>query len=673
MGYLRVGLLLALISLVCAETPDARAALDRAYELLKTKDYASAIESFQKAIEIAPSNPSTRKDLAYTLLKIGEAEAARDQFEEAVKLDASDDHVALEFAFLCYETKEQVKARRIFKRLAEAGNATAKEAFENVDVPLREGIARTSKTLELDPQNFSAHEELAHLAEQRDELELAREHYEKAWKLKPQRRDLLLDLGRVLKAQDRMDDAEASLLAASRGAEPRIAEEAHELLPARYPYVYEFEKALELDPSNIELRRELAYLHLAMSHAPEAEKQFEVLVQGSPDDLLSVAQLGLMRLSRGDEAGAMPLLEKVLAGSDDDLADRVRSALHLPKTLKRREEQPRAQVSDEAKELAAKSLEKGYLKDAVKYLRVAHENDPVDFDVMLKLGWAYNIMKDDEEAVKWFNVARRSPDEKLAGEANRAYKNLKPALQRFRTTVWASSTFSSRWRDDFTYAQAKTELRLDHVPLRFYVSARFIGDARGAVDARAGLGPQYLSERSLILAVGAATIPWRRITGWFEAGEAFRYRTTEADGGRIVPDYRGGLSFGKGFGSLLANGAHGRFAEMNLDGVFVSRFGNDSLLYAQARAGYTLRGAEGAKGFHGQLLWNFNLTADSKSQYWANFAETGPGFKFQFEQLPASLLFSVNVLRGVYLINDGNPRRPNYNELRLGVWYAFSN
>src|SRR5215471_4079642 len=200
MGYLRVGLLLALISLVCAETPDARAALDRAYELLKTKDYASAIESFQKAIEIAPSNPSTRKDLAYTLLKIGEAEAARDQFEEAVKLDASDDHVALEFAFLCYETKEQVKARRIFKRLAEAGNATAKEAFENVDVPLREGIARTSKTLELDPQNFSAHEELAHLAEQRDELELAREHYEKAWKLKPQRRDLLLDLGRVLKA-----------------------------------------------------------------------------------------------------------------------------------------------------------------------------------------------------------------------------------------------------------------------------------------------------------------------------------------------------------------------------------------------------------------------------------------------------------------------------------------
>ena len=36
--------------------------------------------------------------------------------------------------------------------------------------------------------NFSAHYELATLAEQRDELELAAEHYEKAWRLIPDRR-----------------------------------------------------------------------------------------------------------------------------------------------------------------------------------------------------------------------------------------------------------------------------------------------------------------------------------------------------------------------------------------------------------------------------------------------------------------------------------------------------
>ena len=29
---------------------------------------------------------------------------------------------------------------------------------------------------------------------------------------------------------------------------------------------------------------------------------------------------------------------------------------------------------------------------------------------MLKLGWLYNILKDDREAVKWFNLASKSPD-----------------------------------------------------------------------------------------------------------------------------------------------------------------------------------------------------------------------------------------------------------------------
>lgn len=673
MGYQGIGIALLLGAAVFAQAPDpAYAPLQQAYDALKTKDYQRAIDGFQRAISAAPDRASIHSDLAYTLLKIGEPEEARDQFAEAMRLDPSDDHLALEYAFLGYETKQQITARRVFKRLAEKGNRAAQEAFENVDRPLREGIARWGRAVEMEPQNFSGHEELAKLAEQRDELELARAHYEIAWRLRPSRRDLLLDLGRVLKQQDREEDANAALLAASRGAEPRTAEEARELLPSRYPYVYEFERALALDPSNVELRRELAYLDLAMDHRQEAEAQFQTVVQGSPDDLLSTAQLGFLLLNRGDESAAKPLLDRVLAGGDDELADRVRSALHMPQALKRREEQPKAQVLNEAKLLAGKSIEKGYLKDALKYLKIAHENDPVDFDVMLKLGWTNNILKDDNQAIRWFDLARRSPDQKQAAEASKAYKNLRPALQRFRTTIWAFPMYSSRWHDAFAYAQAKTELRLEHVALRPYVSVRFIGDARGLVDTGPSLGPQYLSERSMIVAAGLTTLPWRGLTGWFEAGEAFRYRTTPADTGRAVPDYRGGVSFGKGLGNLLANGSHGKFAETNLDGVFVSRFDNDSILYAQGRAGYTFRQLESFKGFHPQLLWNLNVTADLKSQYWANFVESGPAFKFKFEQLPAAMVFTVNLLHGVYLINEGNPRGPNYNEVRVSVWYAYT-
>ena len=669
----RFFLLLAAAAVALGQAADpAYVPLEKAYEALRARHYDQAIAAFEQAIELAPGRTAIRKDLAYTLLKAGETEAARDQFAEAARLDPRDENVALEYAFLCYETKQHVMARRAFDRLRKTGNQTAAQAFENIDRPLRLGIARWRQAVELAPDNFSAHEELARLAEQRDELALAAEHYEKAWRLRPDRRALLLDLQRVWKEQNRGEEANAALLAASRSPEPRVAEEALELMPKRYPYVYEFQGALALDTANVDLRREFAYLLLEMGDRADAEKQFRMVVERTPDDLLSAAQLGFLRLGRGDSAGAMPLLEEVLAGKDDELAERVRTALHLPQALRRAPEEPRSKASNQAKQLGEKSLEKGYLKDALKYLRSAHENDPLDFEVMLKLGWTYNILKDDQEAARWFNLARQSPDRPTAAEASRAYHNLQPALERFRTTVWAFPMFSTRWHDAFTYAQAKTELSLPRWFVRPYSSVRFIGDSRGAVEFGAGMGPQYLSERSVILALGLASIPWHGLLGWFEAGEALRYRADGSDTGRIVPDYRGGLSYTKGFGRLLARGTHGAFAETNNDGIFVSRFSNDTLLYSQNRTGYTLRAAEAVRALHAQLYWNWNATVDVHGQYWANYVETGPGLRFRFEGILAPLLFSVNALRGAYLVNRGNPRGPNFNDLRIGIWYVFS-
>src|ERR1019366_4559085 len=97
----------------------------------------------------------------------------------------------------------------------------AERAFGNIDAPLAAGIERWKKALEMGADNFSAHFELATLAEQRDELAVAAEHYEKAWRLLPDRRSVLVDLGRVWKALDRTDDATAALLAPSRGGGAR--------------------------------------------------------------------------------------------------------------------------------------------------------------------------------------------------------------------------------------------------------------------------------------------------------------------------------------------------------------------------------------------------------------------------------------------------------------------
>jgi Flp pilus assembly protein TadD len=641
--------------LALAQTPDpAYASLEKAYRALRTPDYDTAVAELLKAIEIAPGRASIRKDLAYAYLKIGENGLAREQFGEALHIQPDDVQAALEYAFLCYETKQQAEARRIFDRLRKTGNTVAEQAFENIDAPLRAGIARWEDAIANGADNFSAHFELASLAEQRDELPLAAEQYERAWRILPDRRSVLVDLGRVWKALGQTERADAALLAASRGGEARAAESARELLPYRYPYVAEFRQALELDPENFELRRELAYLLLRMDREAEAEAEFQYLTETAPDDLLSATQLGFLLLARGDAAGAMPLFERVLTGSDQELANRVRAVLRLQQVLQPRSEAPIPAV--DAKEMAERSIKAGYLKDAVKYLELAHEAQPDDCEVTLKLGWAYNLLHQDDQAVGWFDLARHSSDPRIALEAQRSWKNLRPATEPLVTTVWVLPMFSTRWHDVFSYGQIKTELRTG-LFFKPYLSTRFVGDTRVTM----GITPQYLSESSFILAVGVVTRSWHGIMGWAEAGTAVGYVRDH-----LLPDYRGGISIVRSWGKSL--GAEpGWFAAATTDGVFLSCFANDFLTYQQMRAGYTA----GPRPLQLQLYANLNLTIDSRGQGWANFVESGPGIRFRSPILPPSMFVSIDALRGAYLIHGSYPQ-PNFKDLRVGIWYAFT-
>jgi len=651
---MRFAVFIAACAFACAQLPDpSYEPVSQAYEALRAKNYDAAIGGFLKGMELAPERASIRKDLAYTYLKVGENELARDQFREAMRLEPNDTQVALEYAFLCYETKQQAQARRVFDRLRQAGNAMAEQAFRNIDEPLASGIQRWKEAIAGGADNFSAHFELATLAEQRDELELAAEHYEKAWRILPDRRSVLVDLGRVWKSLNRLDAANAALLAASRGGEPRAAEMARELLPDRYPFVTEFREALALDPANNELRRELGYLLLRMDNQAEAEQEFRILAETAPDDLLSATQLGFLLYSRADRAGAMPLFERVMAGPDEDLANRVRAVLRIPQVLKPRADAQPASI--DAKVMAERSMKAGYMKDALKYLQIAHEAEPGDFHVMLQLGWAYNVLHQDDQAILWFDLARRSADPQIASEAGRAWKNLHAASQRFRTTVWMYPLYSTRWTDMFSYGQVKTEWRTK-LPIRPYVSTRFIGDTRVSIGV---VNPMYLSESSFILGVGVATVPWHGITGWGEAGSAMSYVT-----GHMLPDYRGGISMSRAFGARLVGQSSGLFAASDTDGVFISRFGNDVLAYEQARFGY----AFGPGALRTQVYWNANLTVDDQRQAWANFTETGPGIRVHAGFMPPPVFLTVNFLEGRYLIEP----HAHFTDLRLGMWYAFT-
>ena len=127
--------------------------------------------------------------------------------------------------------------------------------------------------------------------------------------------------------------------------------------------LYEFENALKLDPENVPLRRELAFLYLALHKEPDAVRHFERVLEIAPGDQLSAAQLRALR---------QPLKPAASCSARGG---------------------PRSRV--DPKLMGRKSLAAGFLKDAIRYYQIAHENDPNDAEVALQLGWAYNLAKND--------------------------------------------------------------------------------------------------------------------------------------------------------------------------------------------------------------------------------------------------------------------------------------
>jgi len=652
-----------------------RAYLEKAYQALREKKYLDAIQQFLDAIQAAPRRAGIRKDLGYVYLKIGETESARDTFEQALSLDPQDFRVALELAFLSYETGQEARALQLLDQVRQSGDAdskkTAEEAFDRIDRALRASIEQWSMVVTQDPQNRAARLELGSYLEKHREPARAAEQYLAAWRLPPRREETLLELARSWHDAGDEQGAVGAWFLASRSPETRVAERARSRLPRRHPFAGEYRRALDLDPSNTALRRDLAFLWLAVQQPENAIRELETVISQDPRDMLATAQLAFLYLEKHQPERAAPLLEKVAAGPDAALAGKARRALDVAAGGKKGEIAPsrltRREQAQPHKALGEKSLALSYLKDALREFQLAHEIDPEDSEVALKLGIVHNILHDDREAVRWFREAMNSPDAAVAAEARRSYNNLAPQFRRIQTFLWMLPMFSTRYHDVFQYAQLKTELRLGSFPVRPYLSLRLVGDWKRKTGEPL---PQFLSESSLIGAIGVRTTAWNGFLLWAEAGEAASYLHTPPPGTpRLGPDYRGGLSWFRSFGATLGGESAGPFAELNVDAVFLSRFQDNVISYWQMRHGYRLPPLGMLRS---QLFWNTNVTFDRRREYYANFTEFGPGVRFRVPLLSPPLDMTISGLRGVYLINLFNPRKPNYYDLRVGLWYSVA-
>ena len=256
--------------------------LERAYQALRTKDYDLAIAQFQKAITQLPDRPSIRKDLAYTLLKVGENEAARDQFAEAMKLDPADVNVALEYAFLCYETKQQVMrggfstngASRTPRRRKPLKTSTVLCAKAS---PAGKPCWYPSPIISADMRSWPSWRNSATICRWR--LNISK----RPGDCVPRGAICWSSLGRVWKQMNAPRGVAWRRCSRRRVRASRALPSRRAICcPTRYPYVYEFEKALALDASNVPLRRELAYLLLQLNQEPQAEAQFQAVIERAP-------------------------------------------------------------------------------------------------------------------------------------------------------------------------------------------------------------------------------------------------------------------------------------------------------------------------------------------------------------------------------------------------------
>ena len=539
-----------------------QAALDQAYAALRGSDLETAARLFRQGLEIFPTHLNARKDYAYTLLRLGETELARDQFAEVIRQNADDHAAALEYAFLCHETRRVAEARRMFDwvRLRASGTEqrTAQQAFERIDQAMAADIERWQHAAAQRPDSDSVHEELARAAENRGEWALAEHHFAAAWRLKPQKRHFLIDLGRVRALQGNQTGARLALTAAYRSSETRLAESALEHLGGRAPAADEPAEALPEIPS------------------------------------------------MGPAAEDSPLIR------------------------------------------AERSFRLAYLKEAERYYRQSLAADRGNLIANLGLARTLNQMGRDAEAYRYFGRIRHQ-----SAEARQAWRNLRPAQALWRPTVWALPMYSSRWRGAFGYGQVKLEFRgpaRTSAWLRPYLSLRAVGDSGRRY------APAPLSERSLTPALGVATRSWRGVMAWAEFGGFRGFGES-----RLRSDSRGGIFQTRQWGSALSAERGGWFAGITNDVNFASRFDHTWLFRSENRAGWTW----------GRVQIGGVATAHTgtKGQYWYNFVEAGPSIR---TRLPRMITLTVDAVRGHHTVQTGNPGRPGYFDLRIGLWYALT-
>ncbi|MBI3666011.1 MAG: tetratricopeptide repeat protein [Acidobacteria bacterium] len=292
-----------------SKTPDRASAyyhfaMAHLYEQL-AREYRSldrlnkAIEEYKLAIQADPTSDFLSSELVDLYAEAGRLQDAVAEAESVLQRDP-----------------KNVQMRRVLGRIYRGYLAEPGQGRLNEDL-LRRAIAQYEKIIELDPKDVESHLHLANLYRVNRDSVKAEQMLKKALELDPSSDEALTTLASLY---SEIGDNAGAIEMLSRVSKKNPSSKVLAALGAAYSQsnqpekaVEALEKAVQIDPSNIDARRLLAQSLLGADQYDKALIQYQTLVQNDPQDPRNYVSLSQIYRHRRAFEQARENLEKAKA------------------------------------------------------------------------------------------------------------------------------------------------------------------------------------------------------------------------------------------------------------------------------------------------------------------------------------------------------------------------
>jgi tetratricopeptide (TPR) repeat protein len=300
------GLIAVFSSLIWGRAEDARVALRRAQDLEKAGQSKESILIYREVLRSDPQCPGANVGLGRSYYAIGEYAQAVASFEKGLQLRPGDPGVLNWLGRSYLQEKRPEKVLELVSREGSSSGNSASihlllaRAYDAQD-KLDEAVHEIQQALKLDPHCHGAHFAQGFIAWSAGDLVTAEHELRQEMDLDPHETLAAYYLAEVLEKQGKFAEAEAALTQMGHDAPNtylyhlgvgKVHERKRDYLLAAEQY----QEAIRLDPKQLEAHYRLAVVRRALGETAKANEEFQAFSQLQTHTAVGMGQgMGRMR------------------------------------------------------------------------------------------------------------------------------------------------------------------------------------------------------------------------------------------------------------------------------------------------------------------------------------------------------------------------------------------